>query len=130
MEWGGANGVKAHILHGNAEELNSLQSKIGHMIERVERDQDSGMNWDEAEALRIEYEKIKGLCAENHTPADDELFLMTKRHSSEFEYLKPSMPKIAAAWLIWNISSIWYYSGLWVITAYIMWHAFSQITLT
>jgi hypothetical protein len=127
MEWGAANGVKAYILHRNAEELNDLQSKIGHMITRDNKDQNKDITWDEANSLRVEYEEIKGSCSENHTPADDNYFLTTKRHSPEFAYLKLTDFKAGIAWLIWNGSSVWYYAGLWAITTYAMWNALSKI---
>lgn len=129
MEWGAANGVKAHILHGNAEELNALQGKIGHIIQKVEKDTSVGLSWDEKDALRLEYEEIKGLCIENHTPTDDSFFLATKRHSPEFKYLNLTKPKVFIAWLMWSGSSIWYYAGLWVITIYAMSYAFSKLHL-
>ena len=127
MEWGAANGVKAHMLHKNAEELNALQGKIGHIVERIEKDQDIDISWDEKDALRFEYEEIKGSCNENHTPTDDGFFLATKCHSPEFKYLKLTKPKIIMAWLMWSGSSIWYYAGLWIIAIYAMWHAFSKL---
>ena len=127
MEWGAANGVKAHMLHKNAEELNALQGKIGHIVERIEKDKDKDISWDEKDALRFEYEEIKGSCNENHTPTDDSFFLATKCHSPEFKYLKLTKPKIIMAWLMWSGSSIWYYAGLWIITIYAMWYAFSKL---
>jgi hypothetical protein len=128
MEWGSANGTKAHILHKNAEELNTLQRKIGHIIsDKNNTDQNIDTNRADADALRSEYEKIKSLCSENHTPIDDKFFLTTKRHSPEFEYLKLTKLKSTMAWLAWNGSSTWYYAGLWIITIYAIWGVFSKI---
>lgn len=127
MEWGSASGLKAYILHRNAEDLNALQSKIGHMVAKNKTAQYVLLNWDEAELLRLEYEKIKGQCTENHIPTDDEYFLITKRHSLEFKYLNLKKLKITLTWLKWNLSSVWYYFGLWTITIYIIWYAFSKL---
>lgn len=127
MEWGSANGVKAHMLHINAEALNALQSKIGHMVAKHNSEQNSTISQEEANSLRLEYEEIKGQCTENHTPIDDRFFLTTKRHSPEFEYLKLTKPEAGLAWLIWNASSVWYYAGLWAITILVMWYTFSKI---
>ena len=127
MEWGGANGVKSHILHRNAEDLNSLQSKIGHLIERLERNSELSVSWQEAEDLRLEYEAIKSLCSENHVPSDDKYFIMTKRHSPEFNYLNLNRLKNFSAWLIWQISSIWYYVCLWIVVVLAVWYGLSKV---
>lgn len=129
MEWGAANGVKAHILHKNAEELNALQGKIGHIVQKVEKDKNVDLSWSEKDALRLEYEEIKGLCTENHTPTDDSFFLAAKCHSPEFKYLNLTKAKVFIAWLMWSSSSVWYYAGLWIITIYAMWYAFSKLHL-
>jgi hypothetical protein len=127
MEWGSANGVKAYMLHVNAEALNALQSKIGHIVEKNNNPASTTISQDDANSLRLEYEKIKGQCTENHTPTDDRFFLATKRHSPEFEYLKLTKAGTCFTWLIWNASSVWYYAGLWAITLYVMWHTLSKI---
>lgn len=130
MEWGATNGVKAHVLHKNAEDLNALQGKIGHIATNISNNKDASSSYEAANSLRSEYEVIKGSCTENHTPADDRYFLATKRHSPEFQYLKLTRTKATLAWLIWNGSSVWYYAGLWAITTYAMWNAFSRINIT
>jgi len=127
MEWGSANGVKAYMLYGNAEALNAFQSKVGSIVAKHEGNQGVALNWDDAESLRVEYEKVKSQCTENHTPIDDYFFLTSKRRSPEFEYLKLTSGKAIMSWLKWNGSSIWYYVGLWAITLYVMWKAFAKI---
>lgn len=127
MEWGSANGAKAYILHKNAEDLNALQSKIGYIIAKNKTAQYVLLNWDETESLRLEYEKIKGECAENHIPTDDCFFLTTKRHSPEFKYLNLTDLNAALAWLQWITSSVSYYIVFWILTIYIIWHTFSKI---
>ncbi|QBF28493.1 SLATT domain-containing protein [Pseudomonas tructae] len=127
MEWGSANGVKAYVLHKNAENLNALQSKIGHIIAKHKDNQEETISHDDVNLLRLDYEEIKGQCAENHTPTDDRFFLTSKRFSPEFKYLNLTKQEAGIAWLVWNASSIWYYAGLWVITILVMWHALSKI---
>lgn len=129
MEWGAANGVKAHILHRNAEELNFLQSKIGGVIEKGVFDQNSKLTWDELEEFRLDYEKIKNLCGENHNPIDDKFFLSTKRQSDEFRCYKINKFQSITVWLIWNVSSIWYYAVVWVIAGCAIWYALSKMHL-
>lgn len=127
MEWGSASGVKSYILHKNAEDLNTLQSKIEYIIAKNKTAQYVLVTWDETESLRLEYEKIKGECTENHIPTDDYFFLTSKRHSPEFKYLNLTDLNAALTWLQWIISSVSYYIVFWALTIYIIWYAFSKI---
>ena len=116
MEWGAAHGLKADMLHRNAEDLTGFQVKLANVLSqqasRVVSDE-------ERDALRQEYEAIKARCGNNHSPIDDELFRAQHRKSPEFCYLggTPRVGCPEALWinLRWEVSSVWYFVSAWIV---------------
>lgn len=118
IEWGSANGAKAENLFANAELLNEFQRKIDLVIAQLNTNYP--LTWDDVHKLTEEYEIIKSRCNTNHIPLDDIIFLVQKRHASEFS--KNNKPTIG--WLkalmyqsYWYWISISYFVILWIMLA-------------
>lgn len=125
MEWGAAHGVKADMLHRNAEELTGFQIKLA----RVLAQHSSGvLPDDEIESLRVEYEAIKSRCGSNHSPLDDELFRAKHRTAPEFltQGGAPKMGWLWSRWVIlqWGCSSVWYFVCAWLLILISLSYAF------
>lgn len=120
LEWGAAYGTRAHDLHQNAELLTSFQLKLAQRIAQMDSNIEIPMQ--EIDALRLEYEDIKGRCSTNHVPLDDALFRASKRLATEFriggkEDGEPMMSGTEAkiTYLRWIFSELWYFGAIWVI---------------
>lgn len=119
IEWGARSGARAERLFDNAEKLNAFQRKIGLLQAQADATGVGGaVNWDQLHALREEYERIKGQCADNHAPIDDELFRARQRRAQEFlgDDGKPRISDRGARWVafLYTMSSVWYFGLCWI----------------
>lgn len=117
VEWGAKTGLSADALHQNAEKLNALQRKIGLEIAAINAG--TLATWDTIRVLYDEYEAIKANCPYNHQPIDDEYFRAKQRAAPEFcdpsgNPLTSRSAALAVA-AIWQLSSVWYFAGLWIL---------------
>jgi hypothetical protein len=123
IEAGSANAVRAELLHRNAEELNALQRKIGEALAFIT--EGAAPPQQDIEALRLEYEQVKGRCAHNHEPLDAARFDADHRLSDEFKNADGSVRIwwVTAQWtkLSYYVQPIRYFVGLWLIIGLILW---------
>jgi hypothetical protein len=125
VESGASNGVKAELLHRNAEELNSFQRKLEQMIAGFLDGQ--GFAPSELSALREEYENAKQRCQYNHEPLDSLRFDADHRLSSEFSdgagkprigFVREMIVRLQY-WLQPNF----YFIVLWILVVALVWAA-------
>lgn len=116
LEWGAANGAKADGLHRNADELTAYQMKLAQVLAEISGGRVLGAA--DTDALRIEYQTIKGTCQYNHAPQDDRLFMAHHRNSPEFRGPSgsPKLNRWAAffIWLRWQWSTLWFFGVVWL----------------
>jgi hypothetical protein len=126
IEWGARTGAMAESLHQNAERLNGLHRKI-KLEQAVASSTHTAVHPIVATELSQEYEEIKASCSHNHFPADDEYFRAVNRQAEEFADRSgnPRMSLLGRGWASfqWYITSIWYFTVLWVIVLAALWYA-------
>lgn len=122
VEWGTKTGTVAEALHGNAEKLNGFWRRIALTVAaHTSSAAPTVPTLQEVEKFQLEYDKLKAECPHNHLPIDDLLFRANHRFSADLldGRTAPLMngPEVCLAWCRWQISSIWYIAGIWLLLA-------------
>ncbi|UXH77984.1 SLATT domain-containing protein [Roseateles amylovorans] len=129
LEWGAGYGARAQELHGNAEHLTNFQQKIA--LRLAASSSGAPITFQEADALRAEYEDIKDNCSANHQPIDDALFRAQKRLDPVFRVKQeesgaPRMGQLKAFCIgvLWFCAEAWFFGLVWIIVACSIAYAF------
>lgn len=110
VEWGTRTGAVADALHKNAENLNGFWRRVALL---VAANNTTPQTLSQVQVLQAEYEALKAECPHNHLPIDDLFFLANHRGAPEL----PSLNRLqcALAWGRWQIASVWYIAGIWLL---------------
>lgn len=123
IEWGASGSVKAESLYQNAQELNAFQRKLAQVLAEIGGGR--VLVADEVTEFREEYERIKGGCAHNHEPVDDQLFLAQQRFNTDFSTLfrRPKPSWLEATWRKAQsiLSVVWYFGLFWIVVCGLLW---------
>jgi hypothetical protein len=135
VEWGTKTGAVAETLHGNAEKLNGFWRRVRLAVSASESGSPPTMpTLQDVQKYQLEYDALKADCSHNHLPIDDLFFRADHRFAPEFLNGRPapSMNALEAgiAWCRWQISSIWYIAGIWLLLAALLLPLFSETMWT
>lgn len=122
VEWGTRTGAVAEALHKNAENLNGFWRKVALHV--AASSQSASPTLQQLQVLQDEYEAIKAACPHNHLPIDDLFF--RARHSNASEFRQLNHFEQGLAWAKWQLASIWYIAGIWILLALLLMPLFDK----